>query len=81
MTWTSKNVMPFMMFDELPADKKIVAVVNADYEKSFLDNAAGKWELVGEVPKGELESLLEKFFYGREQRKLKSKIYLKRQEY
>ena len=80
MSWTSKNVMPFMLFEDLPADKKIVAVVNADYDKSFLDNASGKWELVGEVPKGQLESLAENFFYGREQRKLKSKIYLRRQE-
>ena len=77
MTWTSKNVMPFMTFDELPADKKIVAVVSVDFEKNFLDNAAGKWELIGEVQQGELESLAEKFFYGRERRELKSKVYLR----
>ncbi len=77
MTWTSKNVMPFMTFDELPTDKKVVAVVSVDYAKSFLDNAAGKWELVGEVEQGELESLAEKFFYGRERRDLKSKIYVR----
>ena len=77
MSWTSKNVMPFMTFDELPADKKIVAVVSVDYTKSFLDNAAGKWELIGEVEQGELESLAEKFFYGRERRELRSKIYLR----
>lgn len=75
MTWTSKNVMPFMTFDELPADKKVVAVVSVGFERSFLDNAAGKWELVGEVPRGELESLAEKTFYGRERQELKSKIY------
>ena len=75
MTWTSKNVMPFMTFDELPADKKVVAVVSVDYEQSFLDNAAGTWELVGEVECGELESLAENIFYGRERRNLKSKIY------
>lgn len=79
LTWTSKNVMPFMLFEDLPADKKIVAVVSVDFEKSFLDNASGKWELIGEVPKGQLESLAENFFYGRERRKLKSKIYLRRQ--
>ena len=79
LTWTSKNVMPFMTFDALPADKKVVAVVNVDYDKSFLDNAAGKWELVGEVERGNLESLVEKIFYGRERRNLKSKIYLRRQ--
>ena len=77
MSWTSKNVMPFMTFDELPADKKIVAVVSVDYDKSFLANAAGKWKLIGEVEQGELESLIEKFFYGRERRDLKSKIYLR----
>ena len=77
MTWTSKNVMPFMTFDELPTDKKVVAVVSVDYTKSFLDNAVGRWELVGEVEQGELESLAEKFFYGRERRDLKSKIYVR----
>ena len=77
MTWTSKNVMPFMTFDELPADKKVVAVVSADFDKSFLSNAAGNWKLIGEVEQGELESLAEKIFYGRERRELKSKIYLR----
>ncbi|MBE8951276.1 MAG: glycosyltransferase family 39 protein [Quinella sp. 3Q1] len=75
LTWTSKNVMPFMTFDELPADKKILAVVSVAYDKSFLDNASGKWELVGEVPKSAIESLAEKIFYGRERQELKSKIY------
>ena len=79
MTWTSKNVMPFMTFDELPADKKILAVVSTAYEKSFLDNASGKWELVGEVERGALESLVEKIFYGRERQQIKSKIYLRRE--
>ena len=77
MTWTSKNVMPFMTFEQIPADKKIVAVVSADFDKNFLDNAAGTWKVIGEVPQGELESLAEKFFYGRERRELKSKIYLR----
>ncbi len=77
MTWTSKNVMPFMTFDELPSDKKILAVVSVDFEKNFLANAAGKWIVVGEVHKGELESLAEKIFYGRERRELKSKIYFR----
>ena len=77
MSWTSKNVMPFITFENLPADKKICAVVKFDYEKSFLANAAGKWELVGEVEQSKLESLAENFFYGREQRDLKSKIYIR----
>ena len=75
MTWTSKNVMPFMTFDELPADKKIVAVVSATHDKCFLDKVSGKWELVGEVEQGKLESLAEKIFYGRERQEIKSKIY------
>ena len=50
MTWTSKNVMPFMTFDKLPADKKIVAVVSVDCEKNFLSNVSGCWRLIGKVP-------------------------------
>ena len=75
MTWKSKNVMPFMTFDELPADKNILAIVSVDLERKFLDNTLCKWELVGEVPKGALESLTEKIFYGREHKELKYKIY------
>ena len=75
MSWTSKNVMPFMTFDELPEDKKILAIVNVAFERKFLDNTYGKWKLVGELPKGNLESLVEKFFYGRERQKIKAKIY------
>ena len=75
MTWTSKNVMPFITFDKLPADKKILAIVSTGYEKSFIGNAAGNWELVGEVQKGNLESLAEKIFYGRERQQIKSKIF------
>lgn len=79
LTWTSKNVMPFMTFDELPADKKIVAVVSAPYEQSFLDNASGTWQVVGTVDKGRLESSAENFFYGRERQQLKSKIFVREQ--
>lgn len=75
MTWTSKNVMPFMTFDELPNDKTILAVVSAPYEKSFFENASGNWELVGTIEKNALESWAEKFFYGRERQQFKSKIY------
>ena len=77
MSWTSKNVMPFMTFDELPADKKIVAVVDINYTKSFLDNAPGKWKLVGEVPRGIFETLAENIFYGRERQEFKTKIYMR----
>ena len=75
MSWTSKNVMPFMTFEELPADKKILAVVNVNYTKSFLDNAAGKWKLVGEIQRSIFETLIENIFYGRERQKFKAKIY------
>lgn len=75
MSWTSKNVMPFMTFEKLPADKKILAVVNVNYTKSFLDNAPGKWKVVGEIPHSTFEILIENIFYGRERQKFKSKIY------
>jgi len=74
MTWTSKNVMPFILFDELPADKKIVAVVSSGLVENFFDCVTGEWELVGEVEGGALESLAEDFD-DRERRKIKSKIY------
>jgi len=77
MSWTSKNVMPFMTFDELPVDKKIVAVVNINYTKSFLDNAAGKWKLVAEVPRSTFETLIENIFYGRERQEFKTKFYMR----
>lgn len=66
-----------MTFDELPADKKIVAVVDINYTKSFLDNAPGKWKLVGEVPRGIFETLAENIFYGRERQEFKTKIYMR----
>lgn len=77
MTWKSKNVMPFMTFDKLPKDKKILAVVSVAWERKFLDNTRGKWKLVGTVEKGSLESLAEKIFYGRERQQLKSKIFVR----
>ena len=76
LTWTSKNVMPFMTVDELPSDKKILAVVRAESEKFFLTCVKGDWELVGSVPKGELEAWFEKSFYDKQSPpKLKYKIY------
>ncbi|MCR5833478.1 MAG: glycosyltransferase family 39 protein [Selenomonadaceae bacterium] len=77
LSWTSKNVMPFMTFDEMPINGKIVAVVSAPFEKSFLDNASGLWTCIGEVDKGALESWAEKFFYGRDKQFIKSKIYVR----
>ncbi len=79
MTWTSKNVMPFILFDELPADKKIVAVVSSGLVENFFDVTKDKWELVGEVEGGTLESLAEDYSNGNERRKIKSKIFIRRQ--
>ena len=76
MSWTSKNVMPFMTFDELPADKKILAVVSTDYEKSFFDNAQGTWKFVGEVRNDGFYFLAEAI-QSRERQEIKSKIYLR----
>ncbi|MBR1647672.1 MAG: glycosyltransferase family 39 protein, partial [Selenomonadaceae bacterium] len=80
LTWSSKNVMPFMTFDELPSDKKILAIVAVDAEKIFFDNVKGDWELVGTVPKGSLETFAEEFFLGKtSEQKLKCKIYRRAQ--
>ena len=75
MTWTSKNVMPFMKFDELPADKKIVAIVGAHHETTFLENAKGTWFLVGSIAKNSFETWIETNLYGHERKKLKCKIF------
>ena len=65
-----------MSFDELPSDKKILAVVGAENEQLFLTCVKGDWELVGSVPRGELESWLEKSFHDKQSPpKLKYKIY------
>ena len=81
LTWSSKNVMPFMTFDELPSDKTILAIVAVDAEKIFFDNVSGDWELVGTVPKGNLETFAEEFFLGKtSEQKLKCKIYRRSME-
>ena len=77
MTWKSKNVMPFMTFEELPKDKKVVAIVSVAWERKFLDNTRENWKLVGAVEKGSLESLAEKIFYGRKRQQIKSKIFVR----
>ncbi len=81
LAWTSKNVMPFMTFDELPTDKKVLAVVSVAYEKNFLDNAAGDWKLVGTVDKIKLEARVENFFYGRQSQAIKTKIFVREKTY
>ena len=77
LTWSSKNVMPFMLFEELPADKKVIAVVSAAYEKSFLDNAKGNWKLVGQVEQSNFEASAANLFTGRESQRIKSKIFIR----
>ena len=76
LTWSIKNVMPFMSFDELPSDKKIIAVVGIEREQFFLACVKGDWQLVGAVPKGELEAWQEKTFHNKQSpQKFKYKIY------
>lgn len=79
LTWTSKNVMPFMTFDELPAEKKIIAVVSAtdDYEKIFFDNVQGNWKLIGTVEEEQFESVVEKIFKSYERQSLQTKIFVR----
>ena len=50
MKWTTTNVMPFMDFEELPTDKKIIAVVEKKSEQKFFELAKGNWRLIEELP-------------------------------
>lgn len=50
MKWTTTNVMPFMDFADLPADKKIIAVVENCRVEKFLELAKGNWRLIEELP-------------------------------
>jgi hypothetical protein len=52
MSWSSKNVMPFIAAEKLPADKGVYAIIQSDREKNFpkeLDIA--EWQLVNEFSK------------------------------
>ena len=49
MTWTTKNVMPYMEFKDLP-DGKVVAVVQSDWAENFLKLVKGNWQIVEELP-------------------------------
>lgn len=77
MAWSSKNVMPFMLFNELPNDKKIVAVVSAAYEKTFLDNAQGNWKRVGQVEQSSFQAAAANLFTGRANQQLKTIVFVK----
>lgn len=52
MSWSSKNVMPFISFEELPNDKNIYVIVDkrkyGDFDKEF---KADEWTLVEKLPK------------------------------
>jgi 4-amino-4-deoxy-L-arabinose transferase-like glycosyltransferase len=52
MSWSSKNVMPFIAAEKLPVDKGVYAIIQSDREKNFpkeLDIA--EWQLVNEFSK------------------------------
>ena len=50
MKWTTTNVMPFLDFKNLPADKKIIAVVELKREEKFFNLIKGNWQLIEELP-------------------------------
>ena len=51
MSWNSKNVMPFLPIDELPADRTVYLVLERHAFDAFEENFAGQgWEELGELP-------------------------------
>ena len=51
MSWNSKNVMPFLPIDELPADRTVYLVVERHAFDAFEENFAGQnWEELGTLP-------------------------------
>ncbi|WP_106627441.1 ArnT family glycosyltransferase [Selenomonas massiliensis] len=51
MSWNSKNVMPFLPMDELPADRTVYLVVERHAFDAFETEFAGAdWEELGEIP-------------------------------
>ncbi len=54
MSWTAVNVMPFLDFKDLPADKKILALVENDFERKFLGLVQGNWRLIAELPESKI---------------------------
>ena len=51
MSWNSKNVMPFLPMDELPADRTVYLVVERHAFDAFETEFAGAdWEKLGEIP-------------------------------
>ena len=51
MSWNSKNVMPFLPMDELPADRTVYLVVERHAFDAFEAEFVGAdWEKLGEIP-------------------------------
>jgi 4-amino-4-deoxy-L-arabinose transferase-like glycosyltransferase len=55
MSWSSKNVMPFISFAELPADRRVYLLLNENEYKNFDKNFnVDEWEFISEFPKVKL---------------------------
>lgn len=54
MKWSTVNVMPFIDFEDLPSNKKIIAVVETKLEEEFWKFVKGKWQLVAELPENKI---------------------------
>ena len=51
MSWNSKNVMPFLPIDELPADRTVYLVLERHAFDAFEEKFAGQgWEELGALP-------------------------------
>ena len=51
MSWSSKNVMPFLPLDELPHDRTVYLVVERHAFDAFAETFdAQEWELLGAMP-------------------------------
>jgi hypothetical protein len=48
MNWNAKNVMPFMAIEDIPMDKKVIAVVRSGSEAGFEEETAvdGQWKWI-----------------------------------
>ena len=52
MSWSSKNVMPFMAFEELPVDRDIYLVLNERrYDAFTKEFKAEEWQLLEDLGK------------------------------
>ena len=45
MSWTSRNLMPFMEVKDLPSDKKIIAIIDKDSDEEFFAD----WKMIKEL--------------------------------